>query len=84
MNDFNLIQAIREVKATHIITGAGSTLLFGLALIIVFELIRHGQTALGAYMLLSQLMEKFHKHAGQNNEAAEHVVHITAHNIKTH
>ncbi len=79
-----MTQTFREMKATHIITGAGSTILFGLALIIVFELVRHGQTALGAYMLLSQLLEKFHKHTGQNNEAAEHVVHISAHNIKTH
>jgi hypothetical protein len=79
-----MTQAIRKVKATHIITGTGSTVLFGLALIIIFELVRHGQTALGAYMLLSQLMEKFHKHTGQNNEAVEHVVHITAHGTELH
>lgn len=75
-----LIQAIRTINTTSLAVRTGSTLLFGLSLVIVYQLVCHGQAALGAYMLIGQILEKLHHHSG--NEAAEHVVHITAHSTK--
>ena len=77
-----LTKAIRGIKPIHIIGRTGSVALFCLSLVIVHELISHGQTALGLYMLLGQILEKLHLHGG--NEAAEHVVHIAAHGNGEH
>ncbi|QEM67708.1 hypothetical protein FO488_05765 [Geobacter sp. FeAm09] len=77
-----LTQAIRGIKPMYFIGRTGSVALFCLSLVIVHELISHGQTALGLYMLLGQILEKLHIHGG--SEAAEHVVHIAAHGNGEH
>lgn len=77
MQIIKLIQVVREVKASHLVGKTGALILFGLSLIIVAELFRHGQIALGAYMLVERLMGK--SHHSDKSEAAEHVVHVTAH-----
>jgi hypothetical protein len=79
-----LIQSIRTINTTSLAVRTGSTLLFGLSLVIVYQLVCHGQAALGAYMLIGQILEKLHHHSGNGNEVAEHVVHITAHGTKLH
>ena len=86
MKTAKLTQAIREINTAKLAIKAGSTLLFGLSLVIVYQLVCHGQTALGAYMFIGQVLEKIRHHGGggngNDNETAEHVVHITAHGNK--
>jgi hypothetical protein len=79
-----LYQTIRSINATQLAVRAGSIVLFGLSIVIVYQLVCHGQTALGAYMLIGHVLEKVRQHGGKENEAAEHVVHITAHGTKLH
>lgn len=79
-----LTQTIRTINTTNLAMKTGSALLFGLSLVIVYQLVSHGQAALGAYMLIGQLLEKFRHNGGPSNETAEHVVHIAAHGTKLH
>jgi len=77
-----LFQMIRNIKAVSIIGRAGAVALFCLSLTIVHQLLCHGQTALGLYMLVEQLLKKLNLHSG--HEAAEHVLHISAHRHGEH
>ena len=81
MKTFTTIKQTIKANSTSFAIKAGAPMLFVLSLVIVYQLVSHGQLALGAYMLISQLLEKIH-HGGK--EAAEHVVHITSHGPKTH
>ena len=83
MKNINLNQFVSVITASATVAKAGSTTLFILSLIIVWQLISHGQAALGIYMLLGNLLEKLHKRH-TSNETGEHVVHIVAHNTKNH
>lgn len=91
MKNINLNQFLSVITASSTVAKTGSATLFVLSLIIVWQLISHGQAALGIYMLLGNLLEKIHQHHNNNdnhkgggNEAGEHVVHIVAHNTKAH
>lgn len=83
MKNFNPISIIKEIATTGLVLKGGSHLLFCLMLVNVYELLHHGQTALGLYMLMGGLLERCHHH-GASSEAGEHVVHIVAHNSKGH
>jgi hypothetical protein len=83
MKLINLNQFVSVITASATVAKAGSATLFILSLIIVWQLISHGQAALGIYMLIGNLLEKYH-HQHASNETGEHVVHIVAHTTKTH
>ena len=89
MKLINLNQFVSVATASSAVAKAGSATLFILSLVIVWQLISHGQAALGIYMLIGNLLEKFHQHhnnnhTGSGNDTSEHVVHIVAHNTKAH
>ena len=90
MKNINLNQLVSVITASTTVAKAGSATLFILSLVIVWQLISHGQAALGIYMLIGNLLEKLHQHHNNNNNgnggngAGEHVVHIVAHNTKAH
>ncbi|MEI6208237.1 MAG: hypothetical protein WCP20_15760 [Desulfuromonadales bacterium] len=79
----NTTTKINRMKSSNVVGKTASAILFLLSLVIVYELVKHGQTTLGAYMFLSQMMEKLH-HLGKGSEAAEHIVHINAHGPQGH
>ena len=83
MKLINLNQFVSVITASATVAKAGSATLFILSLIIVWQLISHGQAALGIYMLIGNLLEKYHHHHA-SKETGEHVVHIVAHNTKAH
>ncbi|QOX78640.1 hypothetical protein FY034_06785 [Trichlorobacter lovleyi] len=58
----------------------GKTALTILIVIIVCELIHKGNTALGIYMLLGQVMQRIENNGNEEDESTETVVHITKHN----
>jgi len=89
MKNININQFLSVITASATVAKTGSATLFILSLIIVWQLISHGQAALGIYMLLGNVLEKFHQHhnnnhKGSGNDTGEHVVHIVAHNTQNH
>lgn len=78
-----IAQTIRAIDTTKLTIKAGSTIVFSLMLVNVYQLANHGQAALAAYMLMGSLLERLH-HRSTGAEAAENVVHIVAHNTKGH
>ena len=73
-------KAFRRTVSHKITRLLGSTTLTVLIVVIASELITKNNVALGAYMILTQVMQKIELVAQGEDEAAETVVHITSHN----
>ena len=80
MKSFN--QIINAVTTSNLFIKGGSVVLIGLSIVIVWQLMNHGNAALGAYMLIEKLHKKF-SHPNSNgvggNSTAEEIVHIVSH-----
>ncbi len=82
MKSFNLNQIINSITTSNLFIKGGSTVLIALSIVIVWQLMHHGNAALGAYMLIEKLHKKF-SHPKSNgtggSNTAEEVVHIVSH-----
>ncbi len=80
MKNFNLSQIINSITASKLVIKGGSAVLIVLSIVIVWQLMNHGNIALGAYMLIEKLHKKFaHPSNGTGNNTAEEIVHIVSH-----
>jgi hypothetical protein len=70
---------IKGMKPAGVIGKVGSATLLCLTLVIAYELLEHGQVYLGAYMIIEKLMQRLPGHGGKGHDAAEAVLHISAH-----
>ena len=81
MKSFNLNQIINSITTSNLFIKGGSTVLIVLSIVIVWQLMNHGNAALGAYMLIEKLHKKFsHPNSGAGSNTAEEIVHIVSHN----
>lgn len=80
MKNFNLNQIVNAVTTSNLFIKGGSTVLIALSIVIVWQLMNHGNVALGAYMLIEKLHKKFsHPNNGASSDTAEEIVHIVSH-----
>jgi len=80
MKNFNLNQIVNAVTTSNLFIKGGSTVLLALSIVIVWQLMNHGNVALGAYMLIEKLHKKFsHPINGSSSNTAEEIVHIVSH-----
>ena len=81
MKSFNMNQIINSITASNLFIKGGSTVLIVLSIVIVWQLMNHGNAALGAYMLIEKLHKKFsHPNGnGTGSNTAEEIVHIVSH-----
>jgi hypothetical protein len=88
MKNFNLTKLINAIITTNLFIKGGSTVLFVLSIVIAWQLMNHGQLALGVYMLIEKLHAKLHRHDNHDetggSNAAEHAIHIVSHSTKLH
>jgi hypothetical protein len=54
MKNFNLNQIVNAVTTSNLFIKGGSTVLIVLSIVIVWQLMNHGNAALGAYMLIEK------------------------------
>ena len=81
MKNFSLKQIVSSITTSNLFIKGGSTVLIALSIVIVWQLMNHGNAALGAYMLLEKLHKKFSPpNNGAGGNAAEEIVHIVSHN----
>jgi hypothetical protein len=81
MKSFSLNQIINSITTSNLFIKGGSTVLIVLSIVIVWQLMNHGNIALGAYMLIEKLHKKFaHPNNGTGSNTAEEIVHIVSHN----
>ena len=83
MKSININQIINTVVASNIFTKSRPTIIIILSIIIVWQLIQHGDLALGALMFLEKVGKKHgngndHDSEGGGN-VAEEVLHIVKH-----
>jgi hypothetical protein len=79
-----ITKSIRKAAGQKTTKTIGTTALTILVIVIVFELISKGNTALGIYMLLGQVMQKLELVSDGEDEETETVVHITSHHGDHH
>lgn len=81
MKSFNLNQIVNAVVTSNIFTKSRPTIIVILSIIIVWQLVQHGNLALGALMFMEKIGKKHgkdHDSEGGGN-AAEEVLHIVSH-----
>lgn len=82
MKNINFNQIINTVVTSNLFIKGGSAVLIALSIVIVWQLMHHGNIALGAYMLIEKLHKKFN-HPDSNgtggSNTAEEIVHIVSH-----
>jgi len=80
MKNFKLNQIINSITTSNLFIKGGSTVLIVLSIVIVWQLMNHGNVALGAYMLIEKLHKKFsHPNNRAGSNTAEEIVHIVSH-----
>lgn len=80
MKSFSLNQIVNSITTSSLFIKGGSAVLIALSIVIVWQLMNHGNAALGAYMLIEKLHKKFsHPNNGAGSNTTEEIVHIVSH-----